>query len=402
MKRLVSFLLAFVLLLSMVPAAFATDGTGNGTPAPDQIDSTTVWSYLDDNSDPAGDPSAEGYDRISWTCAGYDDSQWKTGSGSFGAKYGDAYNDSTNIQLAGCPGTAENYPAYYFRTKVNVADASAVTKITGSISYDDAAILYINGVKAIGFNEDGIVSNSSYCTNKDNATRSFEITDPNVLGALRTGEDVIAVELHNQYDNSSDIWFAMSNMSFSAAAQPDGNTLLNGESQWTYLDDNTDPAGGNADRTAWTGENFDTALWKTAAGPFGSKRGAAALESGYTANTVLSGCDGSNNTPAYFFRTDFTVDSLEGITKLTGTLQYDDGVVVYVNGVRAAAFDDNACDADGNSLGHGFDSNLQYGGSNGGTPKTVSFELLDLSVLHTGVNTIAVELHNGRRTSSDV
>ena len=90
------------------------------------------------------------------------------------------------------------------------------------------------------------------------------------------------------------------------------------------------------------------------------------------------------------------------MTKLNGTLQYDDGVIVYINGQRIAAFDDNACDASGNSLNKGFDANLQYGGSNAGTPKTVSFELLDLSVLHTGTNTIAVELHNGRATSSDV
>ena len=106
--------------------------------------------------------------------------------------------------------------------------------------------------------------------------------------------------------------------------------------------------------------------------------------------------------PAYFFRTTFNVDSLDGMTKLTGTLQYDDGVIVYINGQRVAAFDDNACDASGTSLNKGFDANLQYGGSNAGTPKTVSFELLDLSILHEGENTIAVELHNGRATSSDV
>ena len=85
-----------------------------------------------------------------------------------------------------------------------------------------------------------------------------------------------------------------------------------------------------------------------------------------------------------------------------GTLQHDDGVIVYVNGVRVAAFDDVACDDGGNSLGHGFDANLQYGGANASTPKTDTFTLTDLSMLKEGENTIAVELHNGRRTSSDV
>lgn len=72
--------------------------------------------------------------------------------------------------------------------------------------------------------------------------------------------------------------------------------------EWKYLDDNTDPAAGSEDRTSWTAEDFDDSAWKTAAGPFGSKRGEAELESGYTANTVLNGCDGSNDYYAYFFR----------------------------------------------------------------------------------------------------
>ncbi|MGN1121569.1 MAG: metallophosphoesterase, partial [Eubacteriales bacterium] len=402
MKQLTSFLLVFALLLSMMPAVFAAGPAEDATSAPDKIDSTTVWRYLDDNTDPAGNPEEEGYDRTGWTAVGFDDSAWKTASGSFGAKNGGAYNSSTDVLLEGCPGTADNYPTYYFRTTVTVADAGAVTKITGSISYDDAAIIYINGIKAAAFNEDGITGNNSYCTNKANTTDAFEITDAGVLSALVNGENVVAVELHNQYQNSSDIWFAMPDMTFSAEPLPATDSLLDGKAQWKYLDDNTDPAAGSDDRTGWTVETFDTTGWKTAIGPFGSKKGAAVLETGYTANTVLDGCNGSSDTPAYFFRTTFTVDSLDGMTKLNGSLQYDDGAIVYINGRRVAAFDDNACDAGGNSLNKGFDANLQYGGSNAGTPKTVSFELLDLSILHVGENTIAVELHNGRATSSDV
>ena len=63
MKRLTSFLLVVVLLLSLNTHVFAV---GEATP-PDKIDSTSVWSYLDDNSDPSGNPSDAEYHRTAWT-----------------------------------------------------------------------------------------------------------------------------------------------------------------------------------------------------------------------------------------------------------------------------------------------------------------------------------------------
>lgn len=107
--------MAFVLLLSLAFNAFAAVVQ---TP-PDRIDNTTVWSYLDDNTDPSGDPSDAGYNRTAWTAADFDDSKWKTGAGGFGAKNGNAYSGAA-VTLAGCPGDETNYPTYYFRTKVNV------------------------------------------------------------------------------------------------------------------------------------------------------------------------------------------------------------------------------------------------------------------------------------------
>lgn len=189
------------------------------------------------------------------------------------------------------------------------------------------------------------------------------------------------------------------------AAEESEQTLIDSSAEWSYLDDNTDPAGDsssqNYNRTAWTLGNFDDSKWSVAAGPFGSKRGTANYDGTRTAKTVLNGCDAQNDTPTYFFRKTFTVGSLDGYTKLTGSVEYDDGAVVYINGQRIAAGHDIACDENGNLLGHGFDSNQQYGGSNQG-PDMLNFEVIDLNVLHEGENTIAVEIHNGRKTSSDV
>ena len=411
MKRWTSLLLTAALVLSMVPSGFAAGGDTTTVTPPDKIGDTTVWRYLDDNSDPAGTPGTEGYDRTSWTKADFDDSKWASASGTFGAKRNDGAitPNGATVKLdgiGGADGNGDNYPTYYFRTTVNIPDASAVTKIVGSIKYDDAAILYINGVRAAGFNDAGCDSNSSYCSTKKDTTSDIEITNVSDLG-LVDGVNTVAVEVHNESKDSSDIWFSMpGGLTFSTEPLPTETTLIDQDTTWSYLDNNTDPAGdpnaADYDRTSWTTADLSDS-WKTAKGPFGSKRGTPNYDpnTNRIANKVLDGCDGQNDTPTYYFRSTFNIKSLEGMTKLVGSLEYDDGVIVYINGQRVAAGSDNACDENGNSLGHGFTANNQYGGSNQG-PDTLDIELLDLSILKEGENTIAVELHNGRKTSSDV
>ena len=363
-----------------------------------RIDGDTVWSYLDDGTDPAAGLAG----RTEWAQPDFDDSAWKTAAGSFGAKKGSTEGMdggyAIHTLLDQYKEDGDDKEAYFFRTTVTVPDASAVQQIVGSLLYDDAATVYLNGTRVAGFDDEGITENLQYGGSNAAEPKTGSISlSGEALDLLVDGENTIAVELHQGRADSSDIYFDFLSLNFETEAP-----LFSGDMEWKYLDDNTDPAAGSEDRTSWTAEDFDDSAWKTAAGPFGSKRGEAELESGYTANTVLNGCDGSNDYYAYFFRTTFSIPSLEGMTKLVGTLQHDDGVIVYINGVRVAAFDDVACDDGGNSLGHGFDANLQYGGANASTPKTDTFTLTDLSMLKEGENTIAVELHNGRRTSSDV
>ncbi|WP_162611095.1 choice-of-anchor I family protein [Flavonifractor sp. An91] len=413
MKRnaALSLLLALTLTLQLAPAASAV-GPAAAAPAaavPAEINAETVWRYLDDGSDPAAGLT----DRTDWADPTYNDSGWETAKGSFGAKNGGAdgmdggHAITTLLDQYKEDGKTDK-EAFFFRTTVQVEEPDAVTQITGSLLYDDAATVYLNGAKIAGFDDSDITSNLQYGGSNDSAPKTGEIsvTAPELLELLVEGENTVAVELHQGRASSSDIYFAFTSLEFSTEPLPAVAALLDGETQWSYLDNNTDPAGdpegAGYDRTSWTAADFDDSKWETASGPFGSKRGAAELESGYTAETVLDGCDGSSDTPAYFFRTTFSIPSLDGMTKLVGTLQHDDGVIVYINGQRVAAFDDVACDASGNSLGHGFDANLQYGGANSGTPITSTFTLTDLTLLQVGENTIAVELHNGRQSSSDV
>ena len=198
-------------------------------------------------------------------------------------------------------------------------------------------------------------------------------------------------------------------------------TEITNDTEWKYLDDNTDPAGDSSaegyNRTSWTAESFNDTAWSTGKGLFGAQADAngnvSSTVNGSEATTVLDNCKKANNgsIPTYYFRTDLQVDSLENVNSLVGTLQYDDVVFIYINGQKVYEVNNRAndytgaqLDEDGDGNADPITSNSQYGGTNGGTQITVDLVLGEEAVaaLHEGVNTIAVELHNNRATSSDI
>ncbi|WP_409141287.1 acid phosphatase [Cellulosimicrobium sp. RS] len=166
---------------------------------------------------------------------------------------------------------------------------------------------------------------------------------------------------------------------------------------WRYLDDNTDPAAGNADRTVWADPAFDDAAWKTGRPGFGAVNGTASgIGGGHTITTLLDYWITQTPkvvVPAYFFRTTVTLDeaTLDEITGLRGTLVYDDSATVYVNGERVAGWGDSM-----------ITRNLQYQDKAGATAPLRETLVIPADVLVPGENTIAVEIHQCNETSSDV
>ena len=422
MKRFASMLMALVMLVNMVPVALAAESThgnpethaetSNDDPVLKKtlIDSATEWTYLDNNTDPAGT-----YERTSWTTADYvAEENWKTGVGPFGAKYSGGVSGTTvsgyeaKTMLEGCDKTNDT-PAYFFRTTVEIT--GEVTALSGSLIHDDGVTMYINGTRVFGHgDETGILEGKNqvyYSDSHQDAPCTCEIFLDDV-SVLVNGENVIAVEIHQDRASSSDVFFALSELI--ATVDGEEQALINADTVWRYLDDGSDPAG-EYERTSWTAEdyqtvdeNFDANAWKTGCGPFGSKKGGNQITSSCIANTILDGTDGKNDTPAYFFRATFevTAEDLANMNQLSGTVSYDDALMVYINGERVAAYEDEACDESGNGLDVVISKNLQFGGSNGGDPRTSTFTVDNRWLLHVGTNTIAVELHQGRKTSSDV
>ena len=175
-------------------------------------------------------------------------------------------------------------------------------------------------------------------------------------------------------------------------------TVVNENTVWNYLDDNTDPAAGMASLTAWTEKGFDDTAWKKAAGKFGAKRGVLTSFDGFTPTVLLQQYIDQTTTdvPTFFFTTKFNITNLNQLTSITGTLFHDDAVAVYMNGHLVKSVDMPADAQTGN---------LFYAGVSAGAPKQAELNLTKEDVkdfLTEGENILSVELHNDRESSSDI
>lgn len=181
------------------------------------ISTATTWKYLDNNVDPGTET-----DRYAWTKADYNDSEWKSEAGKFGAKkgkledLGDGFVPTVllNQYINGVNG--DDIPAFFFRTTVNISNLDDFSSLSGKLYYDDAAIVYINGVKVASFDEPegGFESNMFYGgSNASNPKEGvISLTKEQLKDVIKTGQNTIAVELHQGRASSSDIYFEFNNL----------------------------------------------------------------------------------------------------------------------------------------------------------------------------------------------
>lgn len=181
------------------------------------ISTATTWKYLDNNVDPGTET-----DRYAWTKADYNDSEWKSEAGKFGAKkgkledLGDGFVPTVLLHQYINGVNGDDIPAFFFRTTVNISNLDDFSSLSGKLYYDDAAIVYINGVKVASFDEPegGFESNMSYGgSNASNPKEGvISLTKEQLKDVIKTGQNTIAVELHQGRASSSDIYFEFNNL----------------------------------------------------------------------------------------------------------------------------------------------------------------------------------------------
>jgi hypothetical protein len=158
-----------------------------------------TWKYLDDTNDPnlAG----------AWTTLGFNDSGWSNGVAELG--FGDATGDRPEVtQVRRAIGNYTNI-TFYFRKVINVANPAAFSGLTLNVKEDDASIVYINGVEVYRATNmpAGPVNHGTFAltTKPDDGAAYYQ---SNLLSSvLSAGQNIIAVEMHQDALTSSDISF---------------------------------------------------------------------------------------------------------------------------------------------------------------------------------------------------
>ena len=166
-------------------------------------------------------------------------------------------------------------------------------------------------------------------------------------------------------------------------SQSHWETAVYAEDIWSYF------VGTNPPPDNWNQLNFDTSDWSAGQGGFGYADG--------DDNTVIS------NTLSVFFRKSFNVVALEEISSLAIHADYDDGFVVYINGIevlRSANMGESGSQVTYDQTAETDHEAVMY---QGGAPEAFILHHNDFDgVLTAGDNVLAIEVHNVNTTSSDM
>ena len=151
----------------------------------------SIWKYYDLGNAPSNQSG------VNWKQLAYDDATWESGPAELG--YGDG-DESTVISSSTLTG--------YYRHVFQVDDPADFDSFDLALTYDDGAVIYLNGTEIWRVNMPaGPVTYNTFAssTSIDNAQASTT-----KLNTLVTGNNVLAVEIHQRSASSTDLSFNIS------------------------------------------------------------------------------------------------------------------------------------------------------------------------------------------------
>jgi hypothetical protein len=153
------------------------------------------WSYFDSGTNLG----------TAWKETGYDDSSWSQGNAELG--YGD--DDETTTVSYGSSSTNKHITTYFVKTFTLTEQEKDANELTISLLKDDGAIVYLNGEEVIRANMDtGTVTYETTASSNISSSKESTFTDYSIDSTyFITGENTLAVEVHQYSSSSSDLSF---------------------------------------------------------------------------------------------------------------------------------------------------------------------------------------------------
>ena len=224
-------------------------------------------------------------------------------SGPTGIGYGDGDDETVLSDMS------RGYLSVFCRHDFLLSRPESVGRLTLRIDYDDGFIAYLNGVEVA---RSSSLDAAGQTVSFNESARSHEAGEVEAYtldpSALVAGANVLAIQVHNERINSSDLSFI-----------PELSAIFDFVDEgalWRFR------RGSEPIPVDWNELGFDDASWEEV--PTGIGYGDGDDE------TVLS--DMRNNYVSIFTRRHFHVENVNSIAELRLTVVYDDGIVVYLNG----------------------------------------------------------------------
>lgn len=347
-----------------------------------------------------------------WQSPAYGDSLWRTGAGPFGFGTFSGVTIATDVS-----GPLQNRGAsLYLRKRFNVTPAQAASTTTLQLvtRYNDGFVAFINGVEVarrhLG-NPGMFAFHDQLAFNTNAAQASAETIS---LGAANTrlvpGENVLCIQVHNHSLVGAPGANLLSQATLRLAT---GTVFVNPADSWRYFPGLVEPSGGVLDyglfygflesgsTVAWAALGFNDSTWPVGPGPVGIE---GANPPDYILGVNLY-AQAYNVTPSIYTRRVFQISPAEAASTapLRLELDYDDGVIIYLNGREVAR---RNVGTPGVPTPHNaLASSLHNAnGDNRGAvtgQEEIIFLAPPLDLLRAGDNVLAVQLHRVSLTSSD-
>lgn len=185
-------------LVNGAPATWTARGgtwlSGGGFGLADSLLSAgSEWKFLDDGSDQGS----------AWRDPRFDDTAWRRGRAQLG------YGDGDEVTVVNSGPSNNRHITTYFRTLFKATRVSEYSVLHLHLLCDDGAVVYLNGIEACRTNlPEGAIGYTTRAPVSvggadERAFIDFELP----AGLLREGENVLAVEIHQNAPTSSDVSF---------------------------------------------------------------------------------------------------------------------------------------------------------------------------------------------------